>query len=512
MTAWTGLEETDTVRWRRFLRIPGLPRHALAGIIEGTATLDATVIPVSPLGFTVRSFLRRIRDLVLTARSSSIRTAHSVAHLKKQVDLTSGRAEQQRGDAEQLLQASARVKELSETVESGAQDLAVISQRNLAAAADSARELQSVHERAESMKQQLMAFRGTVEQLAESARAIDGIGVTIRAIAMQTNLLALNAAIEAARAGEAGRGFSVVAAEVRGLAARVNAETQEISQRSSGMLQLVNTTAAEAVRIIEDVTASAGKIDSTTRTFHAFTADLRTMCNTLEGMVGSIGELGSVNRDMNARIETVSGSAREVHELMTQSLRRVDELRSSTEHVQGSLAQFRTGGTAFDALSAATSVLRDRVAQALARHAGAGLNVFDQGYRRIAGSDPPRYHTGYDEPVEAELRALYDGVLRTLPGCVYALAVDTRGYAPAHNTVFSEPPTGRREHDLAKSRHKRIFDDPVGAKLAANTEPLLLQSYLRDTGEVVSDLSMPVHVGGRHWGAVRVGFSTEHLQ
>lgn len=90
--------------------------------------------------------------------------------------------------------------------------------------------------------------------------------------------------------------------------------------------------------------------------------------------------------------------------------------------------------------------------------------------------------------------------------------MDNKGYAPAHNRKFSEPPTGDYDHDLAKSRHKRIFDDPVGIKLARNTKPFLFQTYLRDTGEVVNDLSMPIVIGGRHWGAIRVGFDSERLK
>jgi methyl-accepting chemotaxis protein len=84
--------------------------------------------------------------------------------------------------------------------------------------------------------------------------------------------------------------------------------------------------------------------------------------------------------------------------------------------------------------------------------------------------------------------------------------MDSNGYAPAHNSKFSHPPTGDYEKDLAGTRHKRIFDDMVGLKLARNRAPSLFQTYLRDTGEILGDLSMPVLVRGRHWGAVRLGF------
>jgi len=51
----------------------------------------------------------------------------------------------------------------------------------------------------------------------------------------------------------------------------------------------------------------------------------------------------------------------------------------------------------------------------------------------------------------------------------------------------------------------------VGKKLASNTLPFLFQTYLRDTGEVINDLSMPIFVQGRHWGAVRVGLDSTRL-
>lgn len=63
--------------------------------------------------------------------------------------------------------------------------------------------------------------------------------------------------------------------------------------------------------------------------------------------------------------------------------------------------------------------------------------------------------------------------------------------------------------DKDNNRTKRIFNDRTGSRCAANTQSFLLQTYLRDTGEVMNDLSTPILVGGKHWGAVRIGYRAD---
>ncbi|MCY1546307.1 hypothetical protein D9M68_822970 [compost metagenome] len=103
-------------------------------------------------------------------------------------------------------------------------------------------------------------------------------------------------------------------------------------------------------------------------------------------------------------------------------------------------------------------------------------------------------------------------MLESVPGAIYTILVDNRGYAPAHNSRFSHAPSGDPEQDIVRVRHKRIFDDPVGARLAANTGAMLFQTYSRDTGEIVNDISVPVYLGPEHWGAVRIGLDYGRFQ
>jgi len=83
------------------------------------------------------------------------------------------------------------------------------------------------------------------------------------------------------------------------------------------------------------------------------------------------------------------------------------------------------------------------------------------------------------------------------------------GYVPTHNRAFSQPPVGNPEIDRVKSRSKRLFNDRTGGRCGSHQRRLLLQTYSRDTGELMHDLSVPIMVGGRHWGGLRLGYRPE---
>jgi hypothetical protein len=67
--------------------------------------------------------------------------------------------------------------------------------------------------------------------------------------------------------------------------------------------------------------------------------------------------------------------------------------------------------------------------------------------------------------------------------------------------------TGDKERDRVCNRTKRLFNDPVGLAAARNRQELLMQIYYRDTGEKMWDISAPVYVKGKHWGAFRIGYT-----
>jgi methyl-accepting chemotaxis protein len=170
-----------------------------------------------------------------------------------------------------------------------------------------------------------------VERLRDSSHAIGEVVRSINAIAAQTNLLALNATIEAARAGEAGRGFAIVAGEVKELSQMTAAATEEISRRVEAIQQdtdeAVTAVAgfADVIRFIAEHQSSiAGAIEEQTATIGAMAQGAGTVTNSSERIAEAIGTAGQAADDVRA----ASVQARQTVTELTSTAGRLRELAS----------------------------------------------------------------------------------------------------------------------------------------------------------------------------------------
>ena len=178
---------------------------------------------------------RNLRQTIELISGSSTQLASAAEELSAVTEESSRGLQQQNNEIEQ---AATAVNEMTAAVEEVARNAVSTSeasqQSNQAARQGRDRVVETVKS-IQDMTQQIQATSGLVEGLAAQGRDIGKVLDVIRSIAEQTNLLALNAAIEAARAGEAGRGFAVVADEVRALAHRTAQSTTEIEQMVAGI-------------------------------------------------------------------------------------------------------------------------------------------------------------------------------------------------------------------------------------------------------------------------------------
>lgn len=181
------------------------------------------------------------------------------------------------------------------------------------------------------------------------------------------------------------------------------------------------------------------------------------------------------------------------------------DLQTQRETLEAALLQ-KGKSIALSGAAAVEQVLEDAIATGRLTEE----ELFDTDYQPIPNTDPQKYHTAYDTFTDANLREIHDAYLED-PDVLFAAAADVSGYVPTHNSIYAQPLTGDYETDLVGNRTKRIFDDPVGLAAVQNTEPFLRQIYYRDTGEVAWDISAPIWVNGRHWGAFRLALGLDQI-
>lgn len=133
--------------------------------------------------------------------------------------------------------------------------------------------------------------------------------------------------------------------------------------------------------------------------------------------------------------------------------------------------------------------------------------LFDTFYIPIANSHPQKFHTAYDKLTDQALRILLDNYLDFDKRLLFVVAVDRNGYLPTHNSRYSKPLTNDPSYNAKNNRTKRIFNDRTGLAAARNTKQFFLQSYERDTGNRIYDLSVPIYINDKHWGGIRIGYT-----
>jgi methyl-accepting chemotaxis protein len=336
---------------------------------------------------------------------------------------------------------------------------------------------------------------------------------SIEAIAKQTNLLALNATIEAARAGTAGRGFAVVASEVKNLAeatrqatlligatvrdldgqvGQLIGESGDASVRAKNAGEGAQQIQGIIVRVQEGFTAVGGEIDGVAR---AATSNL-SHCDMV------IDELGNLAKGVDLSSTELKHADDRVAKLLDLSEGLIALIADSgVETADAPLIR-----VVIDAARQITAAFES----AIARGDTSLEQLMDERYREIAGTDPKQYLTDYVAFTDRILPPIQDPIQKIDPRIVFCVAWAKGGYLPTHNPNYRLPQGKDPVWNNANCRNRRLFNDRAVKKVAGNTRPFLLQTYRRDMGGgnfvLMKDLSSPIHVRGRHWGAFRMGF------
>ena len=462
------------------------------------------------LSISYNRFIQSIRDMLANVRENGVVIAVESAKVLKNITETEKSTEKQNELAQLVFNASNEATQAINEVSVNANFISESTQSNLGSARKSFEGMLDIKNKIEKVDRNLQEFRQTTNILSENSEKIISVTKLINEISDQTNLLALNAAIEAARAGEHGRGFAVVADEVRKLAEKVKDATSEISGNITSMTKNVLKTKEGTDNIYEFIKDTNKVIEVSTSQFETMIQDFENTSEQLLKIASAIEEISVTNSEIHNNVEQISLISSQVVEKMQVSLKSTEVLNAKTEGMQDIVSKFKVGKGKFENVLLIAEKYKNICTEKITEISEL-VNVFDKNYKLIPDTNPKKYKTDYDSYFETMLRPIYDEAVREIQGAIFTLCVDSNGYAPTHCSKFSQPLTGDYKTDLIKSRDKRMFNDPVGLRAAKNESKFLLQTYVRDTGEVMADLSMPIYVKGKHWGAIRLGLSPDAL-
>ncbi|WP_370981422.1 methyl-accepting chemotaxis protein [Agaribacterium sp. ZY112] len=239
--------------------------------------------------------------------------------------------------ASAMTEMSASSREIADQ----AQEAAAASNEADQAATEGERTMARAIDTISHMKEHISSTTDVIRSLEQSTTQVGTVLDVIGGIAEQTNLLALNAAIEAARAGEQGRGFAVVADEVRTLAQRTQESTAEINQ----IIETVQGGVTEAVKAIEtgqgQSEESMATVSATGESLTAIRAAIDRISSVNQFIAGSVQEQSTVSEDITEKITEIAGIANDSADQAAAVQAAADDVRSTREQLERVVNEIR---------------------------------------------------------------------------------------------------------------------------------------------------------------------------
>lgn len=451
-----------------------------------------------------------IKTMAEEAGTLSVLIADALGH----ADAVSGELRRQVETSETLRRASREMMQNSAEVEAATQSVTETTARVTELRKATREGFEKVITEVGLLAGDVDSLETCVDGLSHALDRVRRVAEEIASVAQMTNMLALNAQVEAARAGAAGRGFMVVAQEVKAMSERTAAATNEIGQT------------------LESLRGSAELIAMTNQRVLSRTANMQAEAKTYSEVRVQVDKamlevdqqqhrIDDARRATTQSVRSVEGGITRLAESVATAEQGISGVRDTFDTILG-LSQRLTGDFArlgvetvdtpyISAVQRGAAQISELFEKAVATGKIALADLFDSEYRAVPGSDPQQVVTRFTAMTDALLPPVQEPMLQLSPQVVFCAAVDRNGYLPTHNRVFSQRQRpGDSAWNAANCRNRRIFDDRVGLTAGRSKQPFTLQAYRRDMGGgqfvMMKDVSAPIIVRGRHWGGLRLAY------
>ena len=277
-----------------------------------------------------RESMQRRSELTEAFQSTVSENVEIVSHAATQLqELANGMT----GDATAACERSTSALESAGVATDNADAVAANSQQLAEAIEEISKQVSDSLGATNEMVNQVTRANEAVEALTGAAEKIDGVVSFIREIANQTNLLALNATIEAARAGDAGRGFSVVAQEVKSLAGQTASATTEI-------VQFVEALQSSTQKTAEAITAISGKTDEVSQVAGAIASAVEEQSASTREIDTAVRRAAEGARDVSDSVGTIAEASESTGKAAQQVLEAAGNLSTQSTDLNGKVGKF----------------------------------------------------------------------------------------------------------------------------------------------------------------------------